>query len=178
MPFAVPEPILLQVAGFVADYIEQRRQAFAAAAQPLSAAMRRPLQGFFPEDVLAGTRFAVAEQPVPNPPFYAQARMFGFSNLPDFSQMAAITFVDVVVARASELDDRLRFHELVHAVQYQKLGTPRFAELYVRGFLRGGYAAIPLEQNAFELDARFAAAPAEVFSVSDEVDAWRAADRF
>lgn len=37
----------------------------------------------------------------------------------------------------------LLFHELVHVEQYRQLGIPRFAELYVCGFLNGGtYEAI------------------------------------
>lgn len=92
--------------------------------------------------------------------------------LPDFALMAAITFVDTVVSR-EPLMDRLLFHELVHVVQYQKLGLPEFAAKYVTGFLTGGsYEAIPLEVNAHELDARFAAAPTKPFSVANEIQAW------
>jgi hypothetical protein len=75
--------------------------------------------------------------------------------------------------------DRLLFHELVHVVQYEKLGLAGFAAKYVRGLLSGGsYVAIPLEMNAYELDARFVAAPTKVFSVTDEVQRWIRADRF
>ena len=49
----------------------------------------------------------------------------------------------------------------------------------MRGFLDGGsYEAIPLEMNAYELEARFAAAPANSFLVADEVQAWIDAGRF
>jgi hypothetical protein len=98
--------------------------------------------------------------------------------LPNFANMAAITYVDTVVSRLP-FTDRLLFHELVHAVQYQKLGLPTFAARYVTGFLTGGsYEAIPLEMNAYELDARFAAAPAISFSVATEVQAWIDAGKF
>jgi hypothetical protein len=44
-----------------------------------------------------------------------------------------------------------------------------FAARHVTGFLNGGsYEAIPLETNAYELDARFAAASERYFSVTDE----------
>jgi len=92
--------------------------------------------------------------------------------LPDFTDMAAITFVDTVVSHES-FTDRLLFHELVHVVQYQKLGLEGFAVKYVSGFLGGGsYEALPLEMNAYDLDARFATAPTKAFSVADEVQAW------
>ena len=42
----------------------------------------------------------------------------------------------------------------------------------------GSYEAIPLEMNAHELDARFAAAQARAFSVRLEVEAWIRADTF
>jgi len=75
--------------------------------------------------------------------------------------------------------DRLLFHELVHVVQYEKLGVVEFASKYVKGFLSGGsYEAIPLEMNAYELDARFAAAPAKGFSVASEVQTWIDRHRF
>jgi hypothetical protein len=92
--------------------------------------------------------------------------------------MAAITFVDTVVSH-EPLTDRLLFHELVHVVQYQKLGVPGFSAKYVTGFLSGGsYETLPLEMNAYKLDARFAGAPAKPFSVEDEVQAWIGAGMF
>lgn len=40
------------------------------------------------------------------------------------------------------------FHELVHVIQYEKLGLVQFANKYVRGFLNGGsYDGIPLEMG-------------------------------
>ncbi|HWR16424.1 MAG TPA: hypothetical protein VN577_16495 [Terriglobales bacterium] len=86
--------------------------------------------------------------------------------------MTAITFSDVIVSHES-FTKSLLFHELVHVEQYRQLGIPRFAELYVRGFLDGGgYDGIPLEVNAYSLGARFEANPQQGFSVTDEVSAW------
>jgi hypothetical protein len=57
----------------------------------------------------------------------------------------------------------------VHVVQYRHLGVSSFADLYVRGFLNGGsYEEIPLEKQAYELEARFAN-NGEAFSVDDDV---------
>lgn len=94
---------------------------------------------------------------------------FEAAALPNFSVMAAVTLVDTVISR-EPFTDRLLFHELVHVVQYAKLGLQEFAAKYVRGFLSGGsYEAIPLEMNAYQLDARFAAGPMKPFSVEAEV---------
>jgi hypothetical protein len=96
----------------------------------------------------------------------------GFANLPDFSQMAAITFSDVVISHVP-FTNRLLFHELVHVEQYHQLGIPRFSELYVWGFLSGGgYDGIPLEMHAYALGTRFEASPRQRFLVADEVANW------
>jgi len=131
------------------------------------------MDGFFTPELLDGVRGAVLEDTrVQNPAFYAMLREIGFSNLPNFSTMAAITFCDVVVSH-EPFTDGLLFHELVHVEQYRQLGIPRFAELYVRGFLSGnGYDGIPLEVNAYSLGARFEAASQVRFSVSHEVATW------
>jgi len=122
--------------------------------------------------VLSGER-------VNNPPFYSQLVEMEFAPaLPDFSLMATITFVDTVVSHAP-FTNRVLFHELVHVVQYEKLGLMEFVARYVRGFLNGGsYEAIPLQRNACALDGRFAAEPTKPFSAADEVQAWVDAGRF
>jgi hypothetical protein len=84
--------------------------------------------------------------------------------------MAAITFCDVVVSHEPFSNG---LHELVHVEQYRQLGSPRFSDLYVRGFLNGGkYDAIPLEVNAYALGGRFEQNPSNRFSVEDEVRSW------
>jgi hypothetical protein len=94
-----------------------------------------------------------------NPAFYSELERMGFSNLPQFRRMAAITFVDVVVAQ-EEFTPSLLFHELVHVVQYWQLGLAKFAELYVRGFLETGeYLSIPLERVAYHLEDMFRLRP-------------------
>jgi len=112
------------------------------------------MQPFFPACTLDSAKVLVLNsERVGNPPFYGALVQMGFepAALPNFSLMAAITFADTIVSH-EPFTDRLLFHELVHVVQYQKLGLPEFAAKYVRGFLNGGsYEAIPLEVNAYEL---------------------------
>jgi hypothetical protein len=92
--------------------------------------------------------------------------------------MAAVTFKDVVASH-EPFSDGLLFHEFVHVEQYGQLGVPRFAELYVRGFLNGGgYHDIPLEINAYALGSRFEEHPDSAFSVEAEVASWIRQDRF
>lgn len=165
----------------VAEYIGQQRQTYRGRAVLLDSHQQSAMQRFFPASALDSTRVLVlAGEQVSNPPFYPELQRMGFEpgSLPDFSLMAAITFVDTVVSH-EPFTDKLLFHELVHIVQYAKLGLPGFAAKYVRGFLKGGsYEAIPLEVNAYKLEARFATASTKTFSVSDEVKGWIDADRF
>ena len=139
------------------------------------------MASFFPESTLNSARIVMLRGiRVGNPPFYEELVEMGFErgSLPDFDRMAAVTFVDRIVSH-EVFTDRLLFHELVHVVQYEKLGLGEFAAKYVRGFLSAGsYEAIPLEMNAYQLDARFSAAPAKPFSVEAEVQAWIGAGRF
>jgi hypothetical protein len=136
------------------------------------------MNGFFSPQLLDVTRLLVLQgERVANPDFYPMLRSLGLNNLPDQSTMAAVTFCDVVVSH-EPFTDGLLFHELVHVEQYRQLGIPRFAELYVPGFLSGGsYEAIPLEVNAYTLGGRFEQNPANRFPVEDEVRRWIAEGR-
>jgi hypothetical protein len=136
------------------------------------------MDGFFLPQVLDTRLLVLGGTRVENPPFYVPLRRMGFTNLPSFSTMAAVTFSDVVVSH-QPFSDGLLFHELVHVEQYRQLGIQRFAELYVRGFLSGGgYDGIPLEMNAYELGGRLERNPQIRFSVADEVIEWIGAGRF
>ena len=164
-----------QIAAWVAEYIDAQRQGFSPGASNLDTKQKAVMQPFFPASVLDSTKLVVLSgQHVSNPPFYPKLKEMGFdlAAVPDFSQMGAITFVDTVVSH-EPFSDGLLFHELVHVVQYEKLGLNHFADKYVRGFLTGGsYEAIPLEKNAYQLGARFEAKPTEAFSAEDEVEEW------
>ena len=165
----------------VAAYIDRQRQTYIRRAVPLSHSQNAIMQPFFSKSTLNSARVVVlAGERVGNPPFYTELVTMGFEagSLPDFAHMAAITFVDTVVFHGP-FTDRLLFHELVHAVQYEKLGLMEFAAKYVRGFLNGGsYEAIPLERNAYELDGRFAGEPTKAFLAADEVQAWMNGGKF
>jgi hypothetical protein len=183
-PTLAPE----QIASFnraVADYIRAQREHYSSRTVALT--FSDLWSRFFSESdllriraVQAGTAThtarSAAEERVPNPPFYTDLEKLGFSGLPDFTTMAAITFDDVVVFH-DPLTPQLIFHELVHVVQYRLLGVDEFARLYVRGYLHGGYEGTPLEVCAYELDGRFIMGSVG-FDVEAEVRAWIDNGRF
>lgn len=168
-----------QVSRAVAEYIVSQRDRFLIRSVKLSDAQKALIGGFFLPELLEKTRVVVLEQErIGNPDFYTMLQSLGFSNLPDFAHMAAVTFKDVVASH-EPFSDGLLFHEFVHVEQYRQLGVPRFAELYVRGFLNGGgYDGIPLEINAYDLGSRFEGYPDRPFSVEAEVASWIREDRF
>lgn len=159
-----------QLASMVESYISDSRKKYAAQATVLADAQRSAMQPFFSAEVLDSARLCVLRGTrVSNPSMYTMAKMMGIRNLPDFADMTAITFVDVVVSH-QEFTDALLFHELVHVVQYEQLGVKEFAARFVNGFVQGGsFEKIPLEKMASALEARFSQNRSEPFSVDDEV---------
>jgi hypothetical protein len=157
----------------VAGYLHDQRERFFPESKPLSKAQRRIAARFFSPALLDAVRIVeLTHRRLEKPPFYAEAKARGFSNLPDVTHMASVTFEDVLVFQQSPAD-RVLFHALVHAVQYQMLGLERYTELLVRGFVRvGSHFLVPLEAHAFALDSRFAVDGENAFSVEEDVLKW------
>jgi hypothetical protein len=175
----LPPAMIAQLTGAVEDYILSSRKKYLGGAVPLAVEQLAVMQPFFPVEALSNCRILVLRgQQIQDPSFYGIARMMGIRNLPSFADTAAVTFVDVIVSH-EEFTDDLLFHELVHVVQYAKLGAKEFSSRYVNGFLTGGsYEEIPLEKNAYELESRFGKKKSEVFSVVEEVQSWIEAGKF
>lgn len=176
-PF-VPSFIVNQFAGLTEEYIANNRRKYHRNAVPLNNEQKAAMAPFFPAEILDKARLRrLVDKRVEDPGFYAMARMLGFSNLPFYSEMSAVTFVDTIVLH-EDITDALLFHELVHVVQYEELGIEEFSSLYVNGFMNGGsYEAIPLEKSATHLERRYAKKP-EPFSVLDAVKKAIAAGRY
>jgi hypothetical protein len=173
----LPPTMVSQLATMVENYISSSRTKYAPQAVPLTDAQRAAMSPFFASSVLDAARLCVLRGArVPNPSMYSMAKMMGISNLPDFSDMAAITFVDVIVSH-QDFTDALLFHELVHVAQYAQLYLKEFAARFVNGFIQGGsYEEIPLEKQAHALESRFSQGSDNPFSVDDEVRRWREAN--
>jgi hypothetical protein len=175
----LPAMQIAQISGLVANYIRAQRELYAARTSALPTELRVQMNGFFRPDLLNTTRALVLKgERVANPDFYPMLQELGFQNLPDFRTMAAITFKDVVVSH-EPFSAPLLFHELVHVEQYRQLGVDQFAGLYVEGFLSGGgYEGIPLEVNAYALEAIFRGTHHRPPAVENEVAMWIREGRF
>ncbi len=151
-----------------ASYIKTQRDLFAENAAPFSPGQFEVFKPFFSEAILKTTLFFQKQDgPLENPDFLKEINEKGIHF--SLERTKATTFIDVVVF-SGELDAKIQFHELVHAVQYQKMGHKQFANKYMRGLLRTGeYTKIPLEVNAYNLQEAFMANPDQPFSVEAEV---------
>jgi hypothetical protein len=165
--------------GLVREYLHDQRKTYRPQGLPLGADQRSTMKHFFSPALLAGIRVVeLRNRRIPNPPFYAEAKELGLTNLPDLAHMASITFEDVVIFHG-EITDRRLFHALVHAVQFLFLGLDRYTELFVRGFLRtGSHVSVPLEKHTFSLESTFVEHPHKPFSVEEMVKLWTKEGRY
>jgi GNAT superfamily N-acetyltransferase len=158
-------------------WVHRGRARHRGAAAPISAEATRALAGFFPSETLAAARVAIVPQ-VPLSRILRLARRIGISAV-DADRLLGITYLDTIVVPRQRSDPAhvdgvalsTLFHELVHIEQARQLGVRGFVERYLRGWLENGrkYAAIPLEKDAYALEARYRAAPGEPFDVAAEV---------
>jgi hypothetical protein len=163
----------VEISASIAAYVREQRDRYFSSAAPLSAQRKAIMQPYFSPTMLDRIKVVELEgASVPNPPFYSKVRDLGFSNLPNFPQMATLTFLDVAVFN-ERITDTALFHALVHSVQFHILGIQRYADLLVRGYLRtNAHFAVPLEAHAFALESKFARNGSESFSVEEQVRLW------
>lgn len=178
---AAPQPSADQIAQAVhwlSSYLAEQRQHYSPISGPLGARLRASMCPYFSSELLDQVRTVeLLGARVPVPAFYAQARALGFEP-PEVSHMDSLTFVDVIVFN-DQVAERALFHGLVHAVQIQVLGLERYAELWIRSFIRTRtHFTVPLEVHAFSLASRFVRPVPERFSVEDHVQRWAEQDRY
>jgi hypothetical protein len=161
------------------QYLADQRKRYRPLGSPLDGAQHVTMKPFFPCGLLPGIRLVeLQNEHVPDPPFYAEAKALGVTGLPEVAHMASMTFEDVLVFPGG-ISDRRLFHALVHAVQFKVLGLERYAELFVRSFLRTrNHVSVPLEMHAFGLEVKFAEAPDNPFSVEEMVRLWANQGRY
>jgi hypothetical protein len=107
---------------------------------------------YFPESLLKKTRVVTVSK-VPFPPL----SRLGLEEISAMENMspAGITFQDTVFVHEHHRTERLHFHELVHVVQWGRLGMDNFLLAYGAGLLQYGYERSPLEQMAYQLERSF-----------------------
>ena len=169
-PGEFTESRILEMVAGVTAYFRGEQQLYLPHSEPLGGEWRSAIEPYFSKEMLDRVKILVLQGArIPPPPFYAEALRMTSGRFPDFVHMASVTYVDVIVFN-ERIEARALFHGVVHAAQIEILGFERYVELYVRGFVKNlSWLAIPLEDQAYKLDARFADAPREVFSVEEEI---------
>ena len=158
----------------IREWIDQYILSHAASAQTIQS--RPPLSSAFPPEILARARMVLVDR-TPFPP----VAQFG---LPEFAEHASlqfdgITFKNTFFVVSGHVTTRLQFHELVHTVQWARLGVDRFLLAYAYGLLKFGYENSPLEKMAYGLELKFAegSQPKNLVKVIEEAsdEIWRQA---
>lgn len=111
------------------------------------------LNKLFPPELLTRAKVVPVTGRVPFPPL---SRM----GLPEFKQMeemamAGITYKDTFFISHLHQTESLHFHELVHVIQWERMGFNKFLLAYAAGLLQFGYLDSPLEKMAYALQTFF-----------------------
>jgi hypothetical protein len=172
-----PQQIALAV-GWLSSYLEEERDYYRPVAGPIRGPYRTRMRQYFAPTLLERVQIIELQGArVRVPEFFANVRAFGFEP-PEITHMDSITYLDVVAFNQA-LSDRALFHALVHVVQIDLLGLERYAELWIRSFLKTRtHFTVPLEVHAFTLTSKFLQPNAESFSVEDHVLRWILDDRY
>jgi hypothetical protein len=78
--------------------------------------------------------------------------------------IAGITYKNTFFVNQNLLTESLHFHELVHVVQWERLGADNFLLAYGAGLIQFGYEQSPLEKMAYRLQKEF-----DTGTVPDEI---------
>ena len=149
---------LPEVREWIEDVLEERKEQ----AIPVINLAFPKLPKVFPLDLLKKAKVVVVTGKVPFPPL---SRM----GLPELEQMEnmsmdGITYVDTFFINHLRQTESLHFHELVHVVQWERLGVDNFLLAYGVGLIQSGdpyqtfedvYRNSPLEQMAYSLQEGF-----------------------
>ena len=106
----------------------------------------------FPQELLERAKVVTVTR-VPFPP----VDRFRLPELAPVQQMSfsGITFKDTFFLQQGQASESLHFHELVHVVQWERLGVDNFLLAYGVGLVQFGYQKSPLEQLAYSLQRSF-----------------------
>jgi len=136
----------------VKNWIEDLLEKHNSEATAVSTHGFQRLPQYFPDNLLEGTK-AVTIPKVPFPPLshFGLEEFSALENMP----LAGITYNDTFFVHERCKTESLFFHELVHVVQWERLGVDNFLLLYGVGLMQFGYEDSPLEQMAYSLQKRF-----------------------
>ena len=163
----------------VRQWIDQLLEAYADRARPVFSLGYKQLSTCFPQELLERAKVVTMKR-VPFPP----VAQFGLPELAHMQQRLfdGIAYKNTLFLRQDRTSEALCFHELVHVVQWSRLGEDNFLLAYGFGLLRFDYDLSPLEMMASSLQQHFklGTLPRELVRViEDRTDAiWNQAAPF
>jgi len=160
---------LRELADWGVSLWRENRERYALCAKELPADLKLSVLPFFPAELMEKVRYVQLKGEYVSLP---QDEIRKFADMPQSEHQHGFMFEDVLVMN-QPLTRRRLFHSLVHAVQIEKLGLANYMLMYLQALVTTrAYINVPFEIQAFNLDARFVAAPYDPFSVTEEVELW------
>jgi hypothetical protein len=136
----------------VRSWIEDTLADYADRATPVSSYSWKRLPLCYSSELLQRAKVVIVDS-VPSPPL-DQLGLPEFSgSMPSDSD--GITFKDTFFARRDQNTESLHFHELIHVLQWDRLGADNFLLAYGIGLAQFGYRQSPFEAMAYDLQAQF-----------------------
>ena len=141
------------------EWIFEQRSLHLPNSRPLYQEERSVLSGYFDERILDLTRIVSLES-ISNPEFYNELVKSGTPIPLDLTQAMGFTLIDCVLIckwlfSVPSMAISTIFHEMVHVVQADILGTTRLIELYTDSLIKDEYRNVLFEVQAYDLTDQF-----------------------
>ena len=113
------------------------------------------LNEIFPDELLNSTNVVITENiPIPFITFLNKVGIFKLKKIQ--GKVWGVTYKNTIfVNDYHKNDESLFFHELVHIIQWERLGITNFLVAYSFGLLKFKYKNCPLEKMAYSLQEEF-----------------------
>ena len=152
----------------IKNWIAQTLESYKTQMQPVADAQFDRLNQYYPGDVLKRVQRVIVDR-CPVPPL-------ANTGIPQFAEIEkwdikGIPWVNTIFIRRDLAGwEAVHFHELLHIIQWEKLGTEGYLTAWAIGTVTRGYRDNPLEEMAFRHQSRFETDKAP-FDVIGEVNA-------
>ena len=157
----------------VQNWIVHTLAEYAGQMEPIAAAQFERLNGYYPNTLLQRVQRVIVDR-CPTPPLAS-------TGIPQLSEIETwdvkgIPWQNTIFIRRDLADwDAVHFHELLHIIQWDLLGTERYLTAWAIGTITRGYRDNPLEEMAFRHQSRFETEekPYDIVrEVTAEISAW------
>jgi len=137
----------------VREWIEKTLEENQGCAVPVIKLAFPRLSKVYPPELLNRAKVVVVTGKVPFP----QLSLMGLSEFLQIENMHmdGVTYKDTFFISHLHQTESLHFHELVHIVQWERLGVDNFLLAYGAGLMQFGYEDSPLEEMAYSLQTSF-----------------------